>query len=121
MNRLEAQERAKKIWGPNCNVTRSFQGNTQPGKVEWWVDKNTKNPSMPVTNHGLDCNGHPTCHKECMAGERSEPANVQSVEPANVQSVEPANVQGGDECVIISADRPIEYGTLDGNTIKVRK
>ena len=28
--------------------------------------------------------------------------------------------QGGDEHVIISADRPVEYGTLDGNTIKVR-
>lgn len=28
--------------------------------------------------------------------------------------------QGGDEYVIISADRPIEYGTLDGDTIKVR-
>lgn len=31
-----------------------------------------------------------------------------------------ATPQGGDEHVIISADRPVEYGTLDGNTIKVR-
>lgn len=30
------------------------------------------------------------------------------------------NPQGGDEHVIISADRPVEYGALDGNTIKVR-
>jgi hypothetical protein len=29
--------------------------------------------------------------------------------------------QGGDEHVIISADRPVEYGTLDGDTIKVRR
>ena len=28
--------------------------------------------------------------------------------------------QGDNECVIISADRPVEYGTLDGNTIRVR-
>ena len=28
--------------------------------------------------------------------------------------------QGGNEYAIISADRPVEYGTLDGNTIKVR-
>lgn len=29
-------------------------------------------------------------------------------------------IQGGDEHVIISADRPVEYGVLDGDTIKVR-
>ena len=28
--------------------------------------------------------------------------------------------QGDNEHVIISADRPVEYGTLDGDTIKVR-
>ena len=28
--------------------------------------------------------------------------------------------QGESECVVISVDRPVEYGTLDGNTIKVR-
>ena len=35
--------------------------------------------------------------------------------------VEPApRTQGPEEHIIISADRPVEYGTLDGDTIKVR-
>lgn len=33
---------------------------------------------------------------------------------------EPRRMQAPNEHAIISADRPVEYGTLDGNTIKVR-
>lgn len=56
----EALERAKKIWGNNVQVVRA--SNYQiPGKTEW--NAHWGNASIW---HGMDCNGHPTCHFRCM-------------------------------------------------------
>lgn len=66
MTRLEAEERARAIWGDDVldvdgpmlmQITRWPSGRSNT--TEWWVS--TKDGD----HHGLDQNGHTTCHDAC--------------------------------------------------------
>ena len=60
MTKLEAQERAARIWRyASISISPSHR-NTGPGIVEWYVEVNHGGPF-----HQLDCHGHALCHPGC--------------------------------------------------------
>lgn len=67
LTRNEAIERAAKIWGARVVVNGPFRlaitcvsgATSATHDVEWWID------TPDGLHHGLDANGHTTCHRGC--------------------------------------------------------
>lgn len=62
MTKLEAVERANKIWGEQvADIQRVIWKGCDPGPgdSEWNVVLHSG------SWHSFDCNGHPTCHHDC--------------------------------------------------------
>ena len=66
MTKNEATERAKLLWpGKRPDVTAAIgKGVPAPGDTQWWIDLGNE-------SHGLDVNGHVTCHESCKRKEES--------------------------------------------------
>lgn len=65
MTRTEAQERARKIWGPGVRVTPWLH----PSGDNWWVEI----PGQ-ASVHALDAQGHVFCqHENCRLAEARLP------------------------------------------------
>lgn len=82
MTRLEAEDRAWRIWGDDAVVSGPSRMNAKwqtVGETQWYVAV-----ASDQLSHAMDANGHTVCHERCAAleaaiGKPKHPKNVAAI------------------------------------------